>query len=119
MVVVDTSIWIDHFNRTDQTLLQLLEADMVALHPFIIGELVCGHLKDRSDVLGLLNDLPCISRITDEEFFIFVEKNHLYGMGLGFVDIHVLASTLMAQYRVYTRDKDLLAAAATLKVAFK
>ncbi len=119
MVLADTSVWIDHFNRTDETLKKLLLDYNVVIHPYIIGELACGNIKNRSVVMGLLHDLPCLKSISEDEYYLFIEQNKLFGMGLGFVDIHLLAASILSGCSVYTRDKNLLTAAIELKVAFQ
>lgn len=119
LVLVDTSIWIDHFNRTDSLLQLLLNDGEVVINPFILGELSCGNIKNRKVILGLLKELPIIKNVSDEEFYFFVEKHQLHGLGLGFVDIHLLASSLLARCSIYTRDKTLFSVADSFKIAFK
>jgi hypothetical protein len=119
MVLVDTSIWIDHFNRSDSVLQFLLRDFDVAMHPFVLGELACGNFKNREVIFGLLNELPVVPRVSDEEYFLFIEKNKLFGTGLGFVDVHLLASSLIAGSMIYTRDKNLLSAAVSFHCVYK
>ena len=119
MVLIDTSVWIDHFNRSDPVLQFLLTEYEAAIHPFVLGELACGNFKNRKEIFELLSNLPSIAEISTEEYFVFIEKNKLYGLGLGFVDIHLLASSLIAQCSIYTRDKTLLNVANSLKVGYK
>ena len=119
MVLIDTSVWIDHFNRSDSTLQLLLYEFEVVTHQFILGELACGNFKNRNEIFTLLSNLPTIKTITNEEYFLFLEKNKLYGKGLGFVDIYLLASSLLSQCLIFTRDKNLLLAARSLKISFK
>jgi predicted nucleic acid-binding protein len=118
MVLVDTSVWIDHFNRTDKPLQLLLHDGEAAVHPFILGELACGNFKKRREIVRLLNDIPCIERVSDEEYYLFLEKKRLYGMGLGFFDIHLLASSVLSECTVYTKDGSLFRAAEALTIAF-
>jgi len=119
MVLVDTSVWIDHFNRTDEPLQFLLNNYEAAVHPFILGELACGNFKNRKEIVRLLNDMPCSEKISTEEFYLFLEQNRLYGIGLGFVDIHLLASSVLSGCLIYTRDRSLFRAAESLKIAYQ
>jgi predicted nucleic acid-binding protein len=119
MVLVDTSIWIDHFIETDIKLEYLLNENNVCTHPMVIGELACGNFKNRNLILSLLHALPSIPEIERQEYFIFNERNKLFGTGMGFVDINLLASTLILNCTIYTRDKPLLRAAEKFNVDFK
>jgi predicted nucleic acid-binding protein len=119
MVLVDTSIWVDHFNLGDNSLKYLLNENDVATHPFILGELACGNIKNRKLIFTFLNALPSISEISKEEFYLILDQHRLFGIGLGFIDIHLLASALISQCLIYTRDKILLASAIKLKIAYK
>ena len=117
MVLVDTSVWIDHLHAANPELIDLLERAMVAQHPMVIGELALGSLRDRERVLGLLADLPSTPVATHAEVLGFVEANLLYGEGLSLVDAHLLASVVLAPgARLWTRDKRLTAAARRLGV---
>jgi predicted nucleic acid-binding protein len=118
MVLIDTSVWIDHFNKTDVFLQSLLNEYDAVMHPFVLGELACGTMKNRRELLTLLSNLPTVKTISDEEYFLFIEKNKLYGLGIGFVDIHLLASTMLARCLLYTKDKNLASAATKLSIAF-
>jgi predicted nucleic acid-binding protein len=112
VILVDTSIWIDHLRRSDPTLVALLHGSQVCSHPMIIGELALGSLRDRSTVLGLLTDLPRTPRATDAELLAFVERHALFGIGLSVVDAHLLAAVqLSSSDRLWTRDRRLRAAA--------
>jgi predicted nucleic acid-binding protein len=119
MVLIDTSVWIDHFNRSDPLLQFLLNEYEVVTHSYILGELACGNFKNRNEIFVLLSNLPCIAIISNEEYLTFIEKNKLYGLGLGFVDIHLLASSLISHCTIYTKDKTLLSTANLFKVAYK
>jgi predicted nucleic acid-binding protein len=119
MVLVDTSVWIDHFNHSDETVCFLLVEQNVVMHSFVLGELACGNFKNRNEIFRLLKELPVIQKISDEEYHYFLEKNKLYGIGLGFVDIHLLAASFLYRCQIYTRDKILHAAATILKVEYK
>lgn len=118
MILVDTSVWIDHLRQTDSMLFALLERREILAHPFVIGELALGNLRKRDLILGLLRDLPSALVATDEEVHVFIERHALFGLGIGHVDAHLLAgTTLTAAARLWTRDKRLAAAAARVGVA--
>jgi len=118
MVIVDTSVWINHFKKGENILISLLNNGGVALHDFILGELACGNLKDRRKILSLLQDLHRVETITIAEYLIFIEKFKLNGKGLGFVDINLLASAKISGYSLYTFDKKLLTTAKELHLNF-
>lgn len=112
MILVDTSVWVDHLRKSDRGLAELLTVSNVLMHPFVIGELACGNLRNRDQILALLKDLPRAGVATDDEVLFFIERNTLMGRGLGFVDVHLLASVaLHGTARIWTRDKRLRAAA--------
>ena len=120
MILVDTSVWIDHLRKGSDTLIEILERDEVMTHPFVIGELACGNLKDRHEVLGLLAALPSANVASDDEVLLFIEQHRLMGKGIGYVDAHLLASaTLTGETWFWTGDKRLRAVAATLRLAFE
>ncbi len=117
MVLVDTSVWIDHLHEANPELVELLERSGVAQHPMVIGELSLGSLHDRVRVLGLLSNLPSTPVATHAEVARFVDAHVLYGKGLSLVDAHLLASVLLAPgTRLWTRDKRLQDAARGLGV---
>ena len=118
MILVDTSVWIDHLQTSIALLADALEAEDVMVHPFIIGELACGEMKQRREVLSLLATLPSSVVATDEETLHFIELHHLMGKGIGYIDAHLLASvTLTNSARLWTRDKRLAAVAVALKIS--
>ncbi len=116
MHLVDTSVWSDHLRRTDSTLARLLESGEVLTHPFVTGEIACGVFPRRHETLALLNLLPSAPLINQTEVLGFIERHDLAGRGVGFVDIHLLASARVAGARVWTRDKRLADAAVRLGV---
>lgn len=118
MVLVDTSIWIDHLRKSNAHLEQLLLDLEVACHPFIIGELACGNLKNRSEILSLLHALPSAPATDDDEILHFIEHNKLMGVGLGLIDVHLLASARLAHLPLWTSDKRLFNAAKALHIAY-
>jgi predicted nucleic acid-binding protein len=117
MLLVDTSVWSDHLRRHDRAMAELLEAGEVLAHPFVIGELACGVFPRRAETLALLMSLPMVPVLGQTEVLGFIERHALAGTGIGFVDIHLLASVLVAGTRLWTRDRRLAGAAARLGVA--
>jgi predicted nucleic acid-binding protein len=118
MILVDTSIWVDHLRAGVPALEAALEQRQVLMHPFILGEMACGNLKNRDEVLKLLGDLPTAPVATEAEALAFIERRALMGRGLGYIDVHLLASVALAGgARLWTRDKRLAAVAADLKLA--
>lgn len=118
MILVDTSVWIDHLRRRNPTLAGLLEEEQVITHPFVIGELVCGTLRQRGEVLTLLRMLPAASVAAHDEVLQFVEDHRLYNRGIGWVDAHLLSSARLSNAGLWTLDKPLRNAAAALALAF-
>ena len=116
MVLVDTSVWIDHFRSTENRLVTLLEDEEVVIHPLIIGELACGNLKNRKQLLYLLHDLPAVNVVEDEELLQFIENRQLYGCGVGLIDIHLLASAILDAVPLWTMDNKLRKIARKLSV---
>lgn len=117
MVLVDTSVWIDHLRRGCRGLEALLLDDHVVGHPFVTGELACGRLANRDEVLGLLLELPQAPTISQEEFLFFVEREALAGTGVGLVDVHLLASARLAGIRLWSFDRRLQRSAARMGIA--
>lgn len=107
MVLVDTSIWVSHFREGNAGLADLLNNGEVACHPFIVGELACGNLKNRTTILSLLESLPATIVAEHEEVLVFIESNRLMGKGLGYVDVHLIASALLTRVSIWTLDKRL------------
>ncbi len=107
MVVVDTSVWISHFRDGDDHLSLLLNEGEVLCHTFIIGELACGNLKNRVQILSLLNSLPKSVFVNHKEILFFIEKIGLMGKGLGYIDMSLLASSLITESPIWTLDKRL------------
>ncbi|MGH2634373.1 MAG: type II toxin-antitoxin system VapC family toxin [Tepidiformaceae bacterium] len=118
MILVDTSVWVDHLRSNDVRLASALEAGSVVTHPFVVGELACGNLQNRTEVLALIQQLPTAPVATDAEALAFIEAGSLMGRGIGYVDVHLLASAKLANdCRLWTRDRRLAAVAAELDVA--
>jgi hypothetical protein len=118
MVLVDTSVWIDHLRRTSPRLVGLLDNGEVVIHPFVIGELACGNLANRKEIFSLLHSLPEVVRVEDDEILFFIEQHSLAGNGLGLIDVHLLASSTVSDHPLWTKDKRLAAAAEKLGVGF-
>ena len=119
MILVDTSVWVDHLRDGTPALAAALEKGRVLTHPFVLGELACGNLKNRGEVLQLLGELPAAPMATDPEALDFIERRALMGRGIGYVDVHLLASVALAgTAQLWTRDKRLAAVAADLELAY-
>jgi predicted nucleic acid-binding protein len=118
LILVDTSIWVDHLRSGNEVLVGLLGVGMVLAHPFVIGELALGHLRQRAIVLDAMSDLPRASVATDHEVLHFIERNALAGHGVGYVDVHLLAAVrLTPGATLWTRDRRLHAVATRLDLA--
>ncbi|MEX2534154.1 MAG: PIN domain-containing protein [Trueperaceae bacterium] len=117
-MLVDTSVWIDHLQLCDSALATALEQGRVQMHPYVVGELACGNITNRAEVLGLLGALPAVPTATHDEVMDFIERRDLMGRGLGYVDVHLLASVFLQRTRLWTRDKRLARVAVKLEVAF-
>jgi len=115
MILVDTSVWIDHLRHGDAELVSLLNAGQVLTHRFVIGELALGNLQNRNVVLGALQNLPQVAAASDDEALHFIENNALFGTGIGYIDAHLLAAVRLSPGALlWTRDKRLLAESARL-----
>lgn len=119
MVLVDTSVWVDHFRNRSAHLVSLLEQDEVVCHPFVIGELACGNLSNRAEILGLLQSLPRAAVARHEEIMHFIDSHRLMGTGLELVDAHLLASARISHVSIWTGDRKLKKAAEKLEVLFQ
>ncbi len=119
MILVDTSVWIDHFRTGELGLVAALEDESVLTHPLVIGELACGNLKNRIEVLKLMGRLPTPPIATDREALDFIDQMKLNAKGIGYIDVHLLASTLlMPSARLWTKDRRLASLASELKIAY-
>jgi predicted nucleic acid-binding protein len=116
MILVDTSVWIEHFRAGNERLKTLLFDQQVLCHPFVVGELACGTLQKREAILAILKALPEAHLLEHKEVMSFLEAQRLYGHGIGWVDAHLLASTLLTGCAIWTFDKPLRRAAAALNV---
>ena len=107
MILVDTSVWVDHLRAGDAHLAGLLERDAVVCHALVIGEIACGNLRRRKEVLGALSLLPRCEAATHDEVLFFIERHKLMGRGIGYIDISLLAAVTLSSARLWTRDKRL------------
>ena len=116
MILVDTSVWIDHLRTQDRRLSDLLQQ----MHPMVVGELACGNLRNRQEVLTLLGNLPEVTVATHDDVLFFIERYRLMGRGIGYVDTHLLAAAALSEpTRLWTRDTRLMNAAADLNLAYR
>lgn len=118
MVLVDTSVWIAHLREGNIELKALLEDEEVLCHPFIVGELACGHMQNREEILSLLYALPMAPTAGHEEILRFIESQQLMGAGLGLIDVHLLAAALLSRAPLWTYDRSLKKAAAKLSINY-
>jgi hypothetical protein len=116
MILVDTSVWIAHFRKAGSRLGELLSEGLVMVHPFVLGELACGNLKHRVRILSDLEALPCAVSAAHEEVMRLIEARKLWGLGIGWIDAHLLASALLSDCQFWTLDGRLLRAAAAAGV---
>lgn len=118
MILVDTSVWIEHLRARDAALAWYLEQGEVLMHPFVLGELACSNLRNRAELLALLQQLPCCRCASDAETLYFIERRGLMGKGIGWVDAHMLASVVLGGTQgLWTRDQRLQRVAEGLGLA--
>lgn len=120
MILVDTSVWVDHLRAGDDELVRLLTGLSVLVHPFVVGELACGNIFNLAEVLKLLCDLPSAISATDAEALYFIERHQLMGRGIGYIDAHLLAAvSLTSPALLWTRDRRLARVAHELGLAYR
>ncbi len=119
MTLVDTSVWVDHLRHGNRALRKLLDAAQVFSHVFVMGELALGHLRQRSQILGLLRRLPAAPPADHAEVMAMVEREGLAGSGIGWVDAHLLASARLARVSLWTLDRRLDTAARSMGLAWR
>ena len=119
MVLVDTSIWVAHLRQGNTQLEALLNEGTVVCHPFIIGELACGAMKNRVQILSLLQSLPVAETAEHGEVLQFIEHNRLVGKGLGYIDVHLLSSAVLTGVPLWTLDRKLQQSSAKLRIDCK
>ncbi len=118
MVLVDTSVWVSHLREGNIDLEELLNDGDVVCHPFIVGELSCGNLKNRAEILSLLQALPMSIQAEHDEVMKFIENNQLMGKGLGYIDVHLLAAASLTGVLIWTLDKKLDEMSTELGIGF-
>ncbi len=119
MILVDTSVWVDHFRRGDRALVAQLAAGQVLAHPLVIGEIACGVMPRRVETLSLLLELPVTRVASHAEVLAFIERQSLAGRGVGYIDLHLVASAMMTPHtRLWTRDRRLADVAGGLGVLY-
>ena len=111
MILVDTSVWVEHLRHGVPRLATLLQKGEVLIHPWVIGELACGKLRNRPRVLELMQDLPSVTVASDAEVLLLIERERLMGRGIGYDDAHLLASARLSHCRLWTQDSRLAAVA--------
>jgi predicted nucleic acid-binding protein len=119
VVLIDTSIWVSFLQSGNTGTQALLEKGEVVIHPFIIGELACGNLKNRREILSLLKALPTATIAEHEEALPFIGIHQLMGLGLGYIDVHLLAAALLTSVPLWTADRNLREAAVRFGIAYK
>jgi hypothetical protein len=118
MILADTNVWIKHFRESDLGLIELLNIGFIACHPFIIGELACGNLSNRAEILMLLQALPSTPMVESTELLNFIENKNLMGRGLGYVDMQILASAIIGNVVLWTLDRRLHEASTELGISY-
>jgi hypothetical protein len=117
MILVDTSVWVDHLRFRNPTLVSLLEGDQVLTHPFVIGELACGRIRNRREILRILATLPVATVARHDDVMTFVDGRRLAGRGIGWIDVHLLASAVLSHAGLLTLDRRLARVAEAAGVA--
>lgn len=118
LILADTSIWVTHFREGQKELIDLLEQGLIACHPYIVGELACGSLKNRNEIIQLLEALPRVDVLEHVEVMEFIESRKLMSIGIGYVDVHLLGSSLLSNTPLWTQDKSLIKAAKSLGTCY-
>jgi predicted nucleic acid-binding protein len=119
MILADTTLWVEHLRHRHSGLSRVLENGEVLTHPFVIGEVLCGNLRNRSKILGLLNLLPSSEIAEHDEVIRFVESRQLFGKGIGWVDAHLLAAALLSNATLWTLDKRLAKLSTQIGLAYR
>ena len=120
MILIDTSVWGDHLRAGDEGLAELLDAGLVLTHPFVVGEIALGSLRQREIVMDALSGLPSATVATDAEVLQFIDRYAVFGRGIGYVDVHLLAGAqLTGGAQLWTNDNRLRKVAHELSLAFR
>lgn len=117
MILADTSIWINHLDKSNEVMSRLLGDNKIVLHPFVIGEIALGNLRNRRPILSNLQKFGTLAVAGEQDVLDLIEMNSLFGMGIGYVDCHLLASAALSNARLWTADKRLAAAAQKLNLS--
>ncbi len=118
-ILADTSVWVTHLREGENHFIELLDHGMIVCHPFIIGELACGSLKNRKEIIRLLEALPTVDVLDHLEVMVFIESRNLMGKGIGYIDAHLLGSSLISNTPLWTLDKSLKKAAKLLYIEYE
>lgn len=118
MVIIDTSVWIAHFRKANAHLQKLLSEGEVFCHHFIVGEIACGNIHNRTEIISLMQALPSTPIAAQEEILSFIDHKKLYGAGIGLIDVHLLASAFLTKASVWTVDNKLQRVAAKLNILY-
>ncbi len=118
MILVDTSVWVHHLRRGDEHLRSLLFDGQVLCHPFIVGEIACGALRNRREMLSLLAALPLAPMAEHEEVLRLIDSRGLYGRGIGWIDAHLIASALLSRSSLWTLDRKLRVVSSSLAISY-
>lgn len=118
MILVDTSVWVRHLREGDEHLEFLLNEGQVLCHPFIVGEIACGALRNRRGILALLMSLPAVSIAEHDEVLSLIDLRNLYGRGIGWIDAHLLSSALLGRVSLWTLDRKLRAVASSIGISY-
>ena len=118
MILADSSVWISHLKRADERLGALLAARRISCHEFVQGELACGNLPQRSAFLAFLGRLPRVPAVSHQEALALLHSRRIAGQGLGWVDVHLLAATVVSNAKLWSLDRRLATAADALGVSF-
>ena len=118
MILVDTSVWVDHLRSRVALLQSVLDQGLVLMHPIVIGELACSHLRNRTGVIGMMRELANAPVADHGEVLDYIERRRLMGRGLGYNDVQLLASAVLAGARLWTRDRRLKVAAEEVEVSY-
>ena len=119
MILLDSSVWIDHLRKAEPAVVSLLNDHEVLCHPFVIGEIACGSLAQRQLVVKTLSALPKVTIAEHEEVLSYIKSHQLFSLGLSFIDIHLLASCTLSATQIWTRDRRLNDAATSLSLSYR
>ena len=117
LILADTSVWVRHFRNGEEHLIELLDQGLIACHPFIVGELACGSLKNRQEIIQLLEALPRVNTLDHSEVLWLIESRNLMSQGIGYVDTHLLGAALVSNTPLWTLDKSLQNLAEQLNIS--